>query len=1236
MTTAMNTPSTNAAESNRVQKQPQPNQINILDHFQLTAAITANLPPNVRDQLLEYLHVWGKAEQQLALLDMLRATHGSLLFLLDYQAAAHYRQGDYQQVLNVVERRQRRSTTLASQMMEAQALLGLGHEEHARAVADDISQAFATKSDAICTAAEVYANLGQFDQARELLESFLKLRKGDLQATVTLARLAQQHDEQEVAQTQLRLLGAGISPTMDDQLLQRLAAVLDQSDQRESANAAHLELQRRQQLAFEKLHAMLSPYLPSADDVAGGLELHFQRHNGPEAIKVSRKEERNIQLSTVRHFGFGTLRDGQTETIATVLRGQSILTVMPTGAGKSLCYQLPALTLPNMTLVISPLIALMKDQVESLPIKAQSQATFINSTLSEEELAERMSKVAGGEYKLIYAAPERLRQREFLRALRQGGVDLFVIDEAHCVSLWGHDFRPDYLFVQEARLELGAPTTLAMTATAPPRIRDEILDYIGNGQGDGQSNGQGNERPEAEAEENAAIARQKPQILAMDIFRNNLHLSSVHFHNEEEKLAALLKFATETEGSGIVYVNSRHKAEQLAYQLRQVNVAAEAYHAGLEKRGAVQDRFMREETRVVVATIAFGMGIDKANIRFIVHFHPSRSLAAYYQEVGRAGRDGKPSQGVLFYSNNDWANLRRWAKADEHSIEFLEKVYAAIAAQLGMLKREEDTAEEAATDDDVDRSLAAPVDQHSADKVIRAAESALGPVEIRRLQQVLNTDETTVRVAISILERAGLIDRTFDFPQDLVVGVARGIAAKAKQDEEFAFLLQGLALRPGRSASFKTVDIAGFLGWPLDEVEGGLLDWQAKGWLTVKGSHRAMLIELPPCPDDLQERLQRLIDQSAIIAQRRIDDIIGYATAESCRHGYISAHFGSPPRTKCKVCDNCTGIRPEMPERPDIPLLAPDDADIEPMIIDCLVSLPKPVGRSGLARVMTGSLRAPVTADKARHFGQMKSLGESGVMGYIDDLLEDGRLRQYERQGYNVLAPTVKGRTQAELWLAEHPELAAYGDAPVVDENAPAEETLPAEGDKYTALQKALWLWRRNSAAQQGQPPYVIMSNELMLRIAETRPQSEEELAALPGMGEQRLQHYGPTILDLVKLNPHQDGDEQLMQTQRNMQAEAIATAKEKIQANTSAVSPRVEKQIYMKLQEMRQKKAISERSKPYLIASNTILKAIAQNAPNSEEALDSIVGFRSCGLKEDAATIAREVQQILEKHGEG
>jgi ATP-dependent DNA helicase RecQ len=1192
--------------------------------LQLDAAHLVHLPPEVRDRLLKYLADWGSPGEQLQLVEGLREAHGPLLFLLDYQARALFQHEEYERALEVIERRQRRSTTIASQAMEAKALLAAGYEEHALDVVADISQAYPRDITAIGAAAEVYGRLGRFPQARELLEAYLDHRAGDLQATLLMARLAHEASESALMAEYMQRLGPGIPAGITNPQLQEMGALYDAMGNQESANAVQIELERRRQQQLQELRKALAPFTQVDDALSADPAALYRHLSGPESIEVSRQEKRNVQLEAVRHFGFMKLRTGQMETIAAILRGESILAVMPTGAGKSLCYQLPALTLPKATLVISPLIALMKDQVESLPAAARPQATFVNSTLEDEELQRRMAGIAQGEYKLIYAAPERLRQRSFLRALREGGLDLFVVDEAHCVSLWGHDFRPDYLFIQEARRELGNPTALAMTATAPPAVRDEIVDYMvadsdgvgGNGSADGAD---------------AGLGVRRPRVLTLDIFRDNLHLSALRFYSEDEKLAALLKFVKETEGSGIVYVNSRAKSESLAFELREIGVSAEAYHAGLADRGAVQDRFMSDKTRVVVATIAFGMGIDKSDIRFIVHFHPSRSLAAYYQEVGRAGRDGKPSQGVMFYSNNDWANLRRWAKSDEFTVEFLERIYAAVATQLGVRAAADDAA--AAEGD----GAAPPSRIDGFEAAIRALdEPVIGVVDPRRLQQVTSTDETTMRVAISTLERADLLSREFDLPRELEIRLPRKLPAAAKKDEEFAHLLKGLSLKPGKSATFKTADVANFMGWLLHETESLLLDWQAQGYLTAVGSRRAMLIELTPQPEgtDVRERLQRLLTQSAALAQRRIDDIIGYSTTETCRHGYISTHFGSPPRSECDVCDNCTGVRPDIPPpaEPTHPL--PDDADIEPMIIDCLISLPKPVGRSGLARVLTGSLRAPVKPNEARHHGRLKALGEAMIMNYVDSLLDDNRLRQYQRQGYSVLAPTMRGRAEAEAWLEEHPELADYGATPEPEAEEEAETETTSEGDKYTALQKALWNWRRRTAEQMGQPPYVIMSNELMLRIAETRPQDEAALAALPGMGTQRLEHYGPTILDLVQLHPPEDGDEELMRAQRENQAEVEKKVQSKVAAEQrSRVSPRVERRIFMKMQELRQKLAVQQDSKPYLVAGNAILKSIAQSAPASTEDLHRIVGFRSSGLSDEAEQI---LQIVAEELGQG
>jgi ATP-dependent DNA helicase RecQ len=1169
-----------------------------LNRFNLTAPHIASLPPEVRDRVLDYLQAWATPTERLEVVRILRETHGPLLFLLDYQALAALDNRDPDHALETIERRQRRGATIASQAIEARALLAAGHAAHALAIADDISQANPRNALVVRVASTIYASQGHFDQAQALMTAYLQHRPHDLSVELTFAKLALETGDKTLAGNHVQRLGAGVPSAMDDQDLQQLASLHMALGNEQSAMAVQMELERRRQQQTEQLTQALAPYVEQDPALIGNLEELYRKLNGPAAIDVTRDERRHIQLEAARHFGFSRLREGQTETIASILRQESILAVMPTGAGKSLCYQLPALILPKATLVISPLIALMKDQVESLPTAARRQATFINSTLTEEELQARLEGVARGDYKLIYAAPERLRQLPFLRALRNAGLALFVVDEAHCVSLWGHDFRPDYLFIQEARHELGDPPALAMTATAPPRVRDEIIDYIsGNSPSTPQEN-----------ESKALLNQERPRVMALDIFRSNLHLSALHFHNEEEKLTALLQFVTTAEGSGIIYVNSRHKAETLAFSLREAGVSAEAYHAGIEKRGEVQDRFMSNKTRVVVATIAFGMGIDKSDIRFIVHFHPSRSLAAYYQEVGRAGRDGKPSQGVLFYSNNDWANLRRWAKADEYNVELLLRVLAAVATQLGIH----------------------PDDAHAGlqDSAARITEAVSGPVDLRRLQQVLAIDETTLRVAVSMLERCDLLTRGFDVPQEITITLPKRLPAASKHDEEFVNLLTGLALGPGQEANFKTQDIANFMGWEFDSAEPILLEWERLGFLQVKSSRRAMFIELAPQPEDMGERIERMLSQSAAVAQRRIDDIVGYATTEDCRHGYISAHFGSPPRTRCEVCDNCTGIRPDLPHGTETLHDLPDDADVEPMIIDSLMSLPRPVGRGGLARILAGSLRAPVTPDKARHHGRLKAMGETAITGIIDDLIEDNRLRQYERQGYPVLAPTMRGRAEAEAWLAEHPELAQLGDAPIQPEaDTESESEDAAAGDKYTALQKAIWLWRRRSAEEQGHPPYMIMSNELILRIAESRPQSMDELAQLPGMGAQRLEHYGPTLLDLIHLNPSQPGDEELLAAQR-----AAPKSSSGYTPTAPAVSPQVERKLYLKLQELRQKIAVSDRTKPYQVANNTLLKTIAQTAPKDQATLEQIPGFRTSGLVAHAAQIAAAIQEIREK----
>src|SRR5581483_8116111 len=321
------------------------------------------------------------------------------------------------------------------------------------------------------------------------------------------------------------------------------------------------------------------------------------------------------------YFGFDAFRPGQAAVCQAVLDGRDTLAVMPTGAGKSLCFQLPAMLLDGVTVVVSPLIALMKDQLDGLPPPVYERATLLNSALDAAEIQERTAALGAGRYRLLYVAPERLAQPGLVAALRRAGVARMVVDEAHCVSAWGHDFRPDYLAIGAALERLGRPPLLAVTATASPPVRADISRALGR----------------------------DLAVLQTPLFRPNLRYEVQHLPNADAKMRRLVELCRETPGSVVVYVNSRQRTEELARVLRQQGVQAAHYHAGLpaEERGAVQDAFMLDRTRVIVATVAFGMGVDKANIRMVVHFSLPESLEAYVQESGRAGRDARPARCVL-------------------------------------------------------------------------------------------------------------------------------------------------------------------------------------------------------------------------------------------------------------------------------------------------------------------------------------------------------------------------------------------------------------------------------------------------------------------------------------------------------------------------------------------------------------------------------------------------------------
>ncbi|MDI1258725.1 RecQ family ATP-dependent DNA helicase [Aquabacterium sp.] len=331
-------------------------------------------------------------------------------------------------------------------------------------------------------------------------------------------------------------------------------------------------------------------------------------------------------------FRIQALREGQDAVICRVMQGQSTLAVMPTGAGKSLCYQLPALLLSGRTVVVSPLIALMKDQCDTLQAIGV-HAVQLHSAMAAPEVAEAEEALASGEARIVFTTPERLAAPEFLTLLKHRPTSLLVVDEAHCVSQWGHDFRPAFLEISAARSSLGQPTLLALTATATPDVIDDIarqLDAPGLG------------------------------VVNTGIYRANLRYEVKQVVSEEEKMTTALSFLQSTTGSGVVYGATVKTVEHVYLALKDAGESVTMYHGRLPKaeRHANQEAFMRNEARVMVATNAFGLGIDKPDTRFVLHYQIPSGLDAYYQESGRAGRDGQAATCCLLYLHRDRAVQR--------------------------------------------------------------------------------------------------------------------------------------------------------------------------------------------------------------------------------------------------------------------------------------------------------------------------------------------------------------------------------------------------------------------------------------------------------------------------------------------------------------------------------------------------------------------------------------------------
>jgi ATP-dependent DNA helicase RecQ len=563
------------------------------------------------------------------------------------------------------------------------------------------------------------------------------------------------------------------------------------------------------------------------------------------AMRVGEAEpEGEAGTALQRHFGLSGFRTGQAEVIASVLAGRNTVVVMPTGAGKSLCYQLPAMLLSGVTLVVSPLIALMKDQVEQLLAKGIS-ATLINSTISDVERAERIRRMREGAYRLVYVAPERFRSNAFVEALQATGVNLLAVDEAHCISQWGHDFRPDYALLGQVRKRLRPPRTVALTATATPEVRDDIT---------------------------RSLLLKDPAVFVAGFDRPNLFLEVCPVSSDDDKRAVCAARVAEG-GSGLVYCATRKAAESMHSALKTRGHAPVLYHAGMEEedRRRAQDRFMSGKDAVAIATNAFGMGIDKPDIRFVIHAHIPRAVEAYYQEIGRAGRDGLAATALLLFNHADVFTQERMIQGNHPSEAVIADVWNALVHAGGF-----------------ERGLAA-------------------------LANGVGASEFEVSAALRILEREGLLERkdSSEAPWRLKPLTAEGPPAKLSKPAR-AVHEAVLALAPGAGVrSIRLAALASRAGLEEDSVRRALAALGKAGLLEVRRPFMGRSIQpLQRVPfHTLGLSLQRVRAQEAraLLLLKRMTD---YAYGRTCRRSFLLRYFGEErPESACPGCDVCRGKR---------------------------------------------------------------------------------------------------------------------------------------------------------------------------------------------------------------------------------------------------------------------------------------------------------------------------------------
>ena len=750
-----------------------------------------------------------------------------------------------------------------------------------------------------------------------------------------------------------------------------------------------------------------------------------------------------ILLSTLKkYFGYNSFREGQEEIIEAIITNNHVLTILPTGAGKSICYQVPALISDNYSIVISPLIALMKDQVDSLN-QIEEVSAFINSTMDYYEAETVLNKIAFGKIKLLYLSPEKLESIKFAERLIELKPSHLFIDEAHCISEWGHNFRPSYMKIREFIEYSKIKKVAAFTATATPEVVEDII---------------------------TQLKFKDPKVFVRGFERENLHLNVILTKNKKHKCLELIK---QHPGSAIIYTASRKNTEEVAEFLNMYGIKCTYYHAGLTaiERRKIQDDFINGNTDYIAATNAFGMGIDKKDIRLIIHYNVTGSIENYYQEIGRAGRDSNESFAYLLYDQKDLAIQNFFLSNAHPDKDTIQKIYKAVC-DFNRVAVNDLPVNELIIDSDY-------ISKYAGNQVSKGLLFA----------------------SLRYLENSGYIRLVSEFEKKdsfkFLVNKERLKDFVSTQTNEelknsLLLLLREFGSQPFlNEIKFSVFQLASKLNIPQMEFIDSLRMLDNLGFIAFQESvsKDTLVLTAPRVSEDKLKLNFKKINESFINSQRKLDQMVEFVFSKQCRFRYILSYFGEDVHDyKCRKCDNCTqGSK----------ISSSASEYISEIILKSLAEAGQEISESTVLQIIRGE-RIKKSIEQFEYFGACENYSKEELRIVIHELIAKGLIMHSSGK--------IKYLDLTKAGLNKLNELGWTKQMEVSEENYETDLVL------FNQLREV----RKKAADKFLQTGYLICPDEVIRRIIKEKPKSKSELLNVKGFNQRMFNKLGDDFLEVL------------------------------------------------------------------------------------------------------------------------